>query len=357
MRCRLLSNGWADDLDHNEVYSMGVAVIFGGHGFIGRHLTCHLLDHNIVDRVVIADLNPFDPDVCTEKMRHWFQSDSVDFHRTDVRNPISLSIPAEIDIVFNLAAIHREPGHEAHEYYETNLPGAENVCRWAESVSCNTIVFTSSISPYGPTERSKDESSVPTPETAYGGSKLAAEKIHLVWQATDHAVRRLVILRPGVVFGAGEGGNVSRLVKAVLGRYFVYMGNQKTRKAGTYVKELCEAVFWVLDRGDKGPVLFNMSMNPGPSVQEFVEAACETLGVKRTIPRVPFQLIYLASCFIDPLFRVTGISDSFSPVRVRKLVRSNNIHPGYLSNQDYPYKYTLVSAFKDWMAEMPSEWE
>ena len=86
--------------------------------------------------------------------------------------------------------------------------------------------------PYGTSEVTKDESSLPVPACAYGGSKLAAEKIHLCWQNGDSADRHLVIVRPGVVFGPGEGGNVSRLVKAVLHRYFFYMGNKDTRKAG-----------------------------------------------------------------------------------------------------------------------------
>lgn len=56
-----------------------------------------------------------------------------------------------------------------------------------------------------------------------------------------------MIARPGAVFGPDERGNVSRLIKAVFGRYFFYMGNRDTRKAGTYVKELCNAMLWVLE--------------------------------------------------------------------------------------------------------------
>ena len=34
--------------------------------------------------------------------------------------------------VFNFAAVHRTPGHEDHEYFETNINGAENVVAFAE---------------------------------------------------------------------------------------------------------------------------------------------------------------------------------------------------------------------------------
>jgi nucleoside-diphosphate-sugar epimerase len=142
-----------------------------------------------------------------------------------------------------------------------------------------------------------------------------------------------VIARPGVVFGPGEGGNVSRLIKAVLGRYFFYMGNRNTRKAGTYVKELCNAMLWVLENQDKHHEqvsLFNMSMNPGPSIQEYVDTICNVAGVRCFLPGFPYKLLLVVSYCIDLFAKPLGIQHPFSPVRIRKLVRSNNILPRYL---------------------------
>jgi hypothetical protein len=45
----------------------------------------------------------------------------------DVREPIRASaLPKRADLVFNLAAVHREPGHQPREYFETNLKDATN---------------------------------------------------------------------------------------------------------------------------------------------------------------------------------------------------------------------------------------
>src|SRR5690606_13352729 len=98
---------------------------------------------------------------------------------------------------------------------------------------------------------SKSEDSLTMPLTPYGVSKLTAEKIHMQWQAKDSASRKLLVVRPGVIFGAGERGNVTRMVKALLGHYFFYTGNQAVRKAGGYVKELCHAMAFMLDRQDE----------------------------------------------------------------------------------------------------------
>src|SRR5256885_10959409 len=57
--------------------------------------------------------------------------------------------------VFNLAAVHRTPGHPDHEYYDTNVAGALNVTAWCESQEIDSLAFTSSISVYGPTEDRK----------------------------------------------------------------------------------------------------------------------------------------------------------------------------------------------------------
>ncbi|MNJ30428.1 NAD dependent epimerase/dehydratase family protein [compost metagenome] len=198
------------------------------------------------------------------------------------------------------------------------------------------------------------------PTTAYGGSKLAAEKIHQIWQARDNTHRRLVIVRPGVVFGPGEGGNVSRLIKAVLHRYFFYMGNQRTRKAGVYVKELCNAMVWVLQQQEvKGEYvsLFNMSMNPGPSIEEYVAAVCSVAGVKRTVLKVPYSFLLTVAYVIDLLAKSLKVKHPFSPVRIRKLVRSNNILPTYLLENNYAYLYTLESALADWQQNCPEEWK
>lgn len=338
---------------------MRSAVIFGGSGFIGSFFADFLVSQAIVDKVYLADIEP--PHVKNSAFRRSLigGSHNIEYLQSDVRKPIDLHISDSIGLIANFAAVHREPGHEDFEYYETNLLGAENVSAWAEKVGCDRMIFTSSISPYGCSEVVKDERSLPVPTTAYGGSKLVAEKIHQVWQAKGAATRRLVIVRPGVVFGPGEGGNVSRLIKAVLHRYFFYTGNRDTRKAGVYVKELCNAMWWVLQRQealDEHVSLFNMSMNPGPSIEEYVNAVGKVAEVKRTVPGLPYGLLLAVSYVIDTVAQPLGIRHPFSPVRIRKLVRSNNILPTYLVENGYPYLYTLESALADWKQSCPEEW-
>ena len=160
-------------------------IIFGGSGFIGTHLI-HLLKNECVkpgDRVYDLDIvMPGEEGVVPGIVE---KNDGVEYIRLDVRKPIEFDFtPTADDVIFNLAAVHRTPGHPDYEYFETNIRGAENVTAFAEKHNINKILFTSSIAPYGAAEELKEETTLPTPSTPYGISKLVAEKIHQMWQAS-----------------------------------------------------------------------------------------------------------------------------------------------------------------------------
>ena len=337
---------------------MKTVVIFGGTGFIGTHICQHWLRENLADQIILVDLLPPRDEPYTSELQAGINSGRVVFVDGDVRNDLWRDqLPSGADLIFNLAAIHREPGHESHEYFETNLKGAENICKWASDVQCTRIVFTSSISPYGPSEVLKDEDSQPAPETPYGTSKLAAEKIHREWQCADSR-RKLLILRPGVVFGPGEGGNVTRLLRSLIKGYFVYVGNRDTRKAGGYVKELSYVAQFALeyqDRTGEKFTLLNFSMNPTPRLQEFVRAIQHVGGIRRGPLNVPRSLLIGASYPIDAVARTFGIRQPISPVRVRKLFRSTSIDPKRLRELEYQWRFTMERAFLDWKRDRPED--
>jgi nucleoside-diphosphate-sugar epimerase len=333
------------------------AVVFGGTGFIGTHVAQEWLRARLAKKIVLVDLLPPRNEPYCADLQQGLVDGRVEFVRWDVRHPIPASLLPKADLIFNLAAIHREPGHAPHEYFETNLPGAENVCAWAASVGCSRMVFTSSIAPYGPCEELKDESSLPAPETPYGNSKLAAEKINIGWQSGSSRFR-LLILRPGVVFGAGEGGNVTRLVRSVVKGYFVYMGNRQTRKAGGYVKELSRAIRFGLehqDRTGEAVTLLNFSMDPPATLESYVNAIRRVAGVHRHPMSVPRWLLLGVAYPIDAAARIFGIRQPISPVRLRKLFRSTSIDPAELRRLGYVPHYTLEEAFFDWKHDRPED--
>lgn len=330
---------------------LGNCVVIGGTGFIGSHFARYVLGENLVQHLWLVDIQ----EPRTSKGAHMLQAElqrgRVSYLRADVRSAMGdLGLPSRPDLIVNLAAICRDSGYEAPEYFATNVAGAENVCSWADQVGCRCLIFVSSTYTYGPTDEPKSESSPPEPVTAYGSSKVLAEKIHLAWQA-QRPERKLVIVRPGVIFGEGENGNITRLMRAVQGRYFFYPGNRRVLKAGGYVKDLCHALMWVLDRletRNENLAIFNFTLDPAPSVEDYVRALCKAEGIERWVPSVPYPLLLAGSYLLEGFARALSIEQPIKPARVRKLVQSTNIVPEYLRQAGYSHRYSLAEAFADW---------
>ncbi len=147
-------------------------------------------------------------------------------------------------------------------------------------------------------------------------------------------------------------------IAASLG-YFLYTGNQETRKAGGYVKELVSAMQWAVseqERNLEGVVLYNFSSGVAPTIREYVTTICEVAGIRRYVPNIPYILLLTASHFIELFAKPFGVKHPFNPVRIRKLVKSNDVVPDWLLENGYSYKYDLKSSFQDWKKDKPEDW-
>ena len=70
---------------------------------------------------------------------------------------------------------------------------------------------------------------------------------------------------------------------------------------------------------------------------------------------MPRGLLITLSYPLSGLERILGITFPINRVRIRKLFRSNNVLPAGLRELNYPYTYTLESAFSDWKKEVPDD--
>ena len=138
-------------------------IITGGTGFIGTHLTNLLNEVHPEAKVWNLDIvTPGTPNPVVKNYKPAVKEGEKlgsTFVKCDIRKPIGELpfTPTSEDVIFNFAAVHRTPGHEDIEYFETNIRGAENVCAFAEKYGIKNMVFTSSIAPYGASEQLKTE--------------------------------------------------------------------------------------------------------------------------------------------------------------------------------------------------------
>ena len=316
---------------------MGVALLFGGAGFIGSHLAASLVARG--EDVVVADTT------VTALVP------GVRYVHCDVRQEIPVDLVGRADTVYNLAAVHRVPGHEDHEYFDTNVAGAHNVVAYCVAADVSSLVFTSSISVYGPTEEPRDERSELSPTTAYGHSKRAAEEIHCAW-AVSGPDRRLVIVRPAVVFGAGEGGNFTRLARALRNRTFVYPGRSDTVKSCGYVGELVRTMQWALEQGER-QLLYNFCYPEAYTTRQICEAFNRVGGLPKpplTIPARPMMAVGRAFGRLE----AAGLRTGIHPERVAKLMLSTFIRPGVLVERGYDFETDLDEGLRRWHESPPA---
>lgn len=311
--------------------SEGKILIFGGNGFIGSHLVKRLYNKNHRQIIVIDIRPPLD------------QLEGVTYIKGDVRDLSSLKLGGPIQTIYNLAAVHTTPGHPNHEYYDTNVAGAVQITALARRSGCRDIVFTSSISVYGPGEDIKTEATPPMPESAYGWSKWLAEGVHRSWleEATD---RHLVICRPAVIFGQGEGGNFTRLAKLLSKGFFIFPGRRDTIKACFHVDDLLDSITYAHGL-NRRYVLFNGSYPDRYTIEQIVEAFRTKYFPKTWTVTFPRFAMTVAANLMRP-FSAAGLG--IHPERIAKLVRSTDILPSWLDEQGQAKHGRLPNALARW---------
>jgi len=327
-------------------------IITGGTGFIGTHLTN--LIHELHPGAKVWNLDIVEPGTPNPVVKDYKpavregETLQSEFMLCDVRKPIGELpfTPTSDDILFNFAAVHRTPGHEDREYFETNIRGAEHVCEFAERHGIRNIVFTSSIAPYGASEELKEETTLPTPNTAYGISKLVAEKIHIAWQRGGED-RKLTIVRPGVVFGRGENGNFSRLYWGIRKHTFAYPGRKDTIKACVYVKELVRFILWNVEERKTPFDLYNCTFEPAYTIEQIVQAMKQVTGLHQSVPYIPNAVIMPAAVGA----KLAGSPMGICPARVKKLQVSTNISGRKMKESGYRFKWTFEEALADWFED------
>jgi nucleoside-diphosphate-sugar epimerase len=319
----------------------GICVIFGGAGYVGQHWADRLVAKKMFRRILLADGQP--PATALPP--------GVEFIRCDVRQPIGPQLPTvRPDWIFNFAAVHREPGHAREEYFDTNLPGARNVCDFAEKTDCPNILFTSSIAVYGPTNGPTSETSPLYPNSPYGISKLAAELIHEAWRVAGPQ-RRLLICRPAVVYGPGDPGNILRLIRAIQTGHFVFPGSKTIRKSYAYIEGLLDSFEFALAQPENR-LVYNYAERETETLEGLVRLIQRHLNRKVVVFTAPLSLLVAAAKLAQ---LATGGRSPLHPARVRKATLSTHIVPETLIKAGFNFRYDFAASLQDWATKAPED--
>lgn len=281
---------------------MSKITVIGGSGFVGTNFCQLLEDHQIPFEIV--DLKPSQrfPDRCRVG---------------DVRDLDSLRLTVTGNVVVNLAAVHRDDIRDKEEYTRTNVLGAENTVRICTEKGIRKIVFTSTVAVYGFAKPGTDEAGQINPFNEYGRTKFAAEEKFRAWRDADDA-NKLLIVRPTVIFGEGNRGNVYNLLNQIASGRFIMIGNGQNRKSMAYIGNIVAFLKACVD-SERDDGLFNYIDTPDMDMNSLVTQVRHVLAGKNGVgPRLPYWLGLALGYGADGVSRLTGKTLPVSAIRVRK---------------------------------------
>ena len=213
----------------------------------------------------------------------------------------------------------------------------------ARDKDVKTIIFTSTVAVYGFAPIGTDESGKIAPFNDYGRTKFEAEQIFKAWQAEAPIERTLVIIRPTVVFGEQNRGNVYNLLQQIASGNFVMVGDGKNLKSMAYVESV--AAFIEYSMGFKpGLHIYNLVDKPDFTMNSLVANVNRILGRPEKISfRLPFAIGLLVGKVFDFVALLTGQRFAISSIRVRKFC-ANSVYNSSIDNTGFVSPILLEEA-------------
>ncbi len=308
---------------------MKIAMI-GASGFVGTRLIDLLKADSDKYNIKNIDLQP----------SHFFNDLTV---IGDVRNQEQMDKElAGCDLVILLAAQHRDDVTPISLYYDTNVGGMEKTLQAMEKNGVKRLVFFSSVAVYGLNKPNPSEDYSPKePFNHYGKSKLQAEQVAENW-FKYHPDWNIDIIRPTVIFGERNRGNVYNLLKQISSGRFLMVGKGDNVKSMAYVGNIVAFVKFMIDNIQTGYNVFNYIDKPDMTMNELVPLVSKVLN--KHIPSVhfPYWLGMCGGYCFDLLAKILGKKLTISSVRVKKFCATTQFDSTKALNSGFVPPYTLA---------------
>ena len=266
--------------------------VFGGSGFIGRHLVRALAKSGWRIRVAVRR-----PDLAFH-LQPLGRVGQIHAVQANLRFPDSVERAAEgTDAIVNLVGILYKSGRQTFEAVQAQ--GADAVARAAAANKAKLVQF----SAIGADAQSK---------SAYARSKAAGEASALA------AVPDAVIVRPSIVFGPEDSFFNRFAAMATISPLLPLIGGGKTRFQPVFVGDVAAAVDAILAGRARPGVTYELG---GPEVrtfEELMQLMLHEIGRKRLLAPVPFALARLQALFLEMMPKPLLTRD-----QVRLLERDN----------------------------------
>uniref|UniRef100_A0A7V1EIP2 NAD(P)-dependent oxidoreductase n=1 Tax=candidate division WOR-3 bacterium TaxID=2052148 RepID=A0A7V1EIP2_UNCW3 len=309
-------------------------LVIGSSGFIGQHLIKQFLKRNF--EIVGIDKYPPKNEIIF-RYRH-VTGDILSIE--DLTN-----VSKDVKFVISLAAKHHDFGITKEEYFRVNEGGTINLLNCMSKLNIKNLIFYSSVAVYGTQDSPTIEESPLIPDTDYGRSKLAAENAIKKW-AEEDKTRSVIIIRPTVIFGPENYGNVYNLIDKIYKKRFIFVGDGSNIKSVAYVENLVDATLFLMDYLKPGLQIFNYSDEPQMTTREIVGIITEFMP--HSIPKfkIPLSLAVSVGGIFDVLAKISGYNFPITAKRMKKFNTATHHKAEKIRQLGFKQRISIKEGFK-----------
>jgi nucleoside-diphosphate-sugar epimerase len=256
-----------------------------------------------------------------------------DFVKLDLRASHPF-VPNDIFSVIHLAGkAHDFSGKDnLNDYYKVNTEFTKKLFDSFLESKASVFIYISSIKSVADNNVSQlTENELPNPQTHYGKSKLLAEQ-HILSKSIPKG-KRIYILRPAMVYGPGNKGNIELLFKFVKLSLPWPLGSYNNKRSFCHVGNLEFVINEIISDKNFSPGIYNVVDNEEVSTNELVQVLGDSIDKKVTILNIPKPIIRIIARIGD-LFnlpfntdRLIKLTDNFSVSNAKLLKELNKDLP------------------------------
>ena len=299
-------------------------LIIGGSGFVGSELLSEISSENCYN----LDKNP--SPFFNERTK-----------TGNIQKKEEIVIDKQTNAVVLLAAEHRDDVSPISLYYDVNVTGTKNVLDKMDKLGVKHLIFTSSVAIYGLDKNNPNEKHKEDPFNHYGKSKWEAEQVIKEWYDKDPSSKSITIIRPTVIFGEKNRGNVYNLLRQIASGKFLMIGKGQNKKSMAYVGNVVAFIKHRLELAEEGYHVFNYVDKPDLTMTSLLKVIEKSLNKKIPSIRIPVWLGFLGGYGFDFLAFITRKKLAISSVRVKKFVATTQFDATKVHSSGFKAPFTL----------------
>lgn len=226
-----------------------------------------------------------------------------------------------VDVIIHLAgkAHDTKDSSLANSYFEINTGLTQKVFDYFLQSEARTFIFFSSVKAAADSVEGDilTEEIIPKPVGPYGESKIKAEE-YILTQSRELKIgnKRIFILRPAMIYGPGNKGNLNLLYNVVRRGIPWPLGAYENRRSFCSVDNIAYVVEQLMVRENIESGIYHVCDDEALSTNELIRLIATSLGKKTHIWKLPRNLINILASIGDVL------NLSLNKERLRKLTEN-----------------------------------